>query len=190
MAKEKMSLEKKTKLIYSGELMLFAILFLVLATLEILHIIGKRHIMLVIFNWVTIFGGTWMLVDFFWVLFSKKRRKKNSLLDKALLIPLGIYLITFDIICFCNAPIVDVEDNFRRLMMGIAFYYIGAIYLFQSIYHYFVPVPMLVKAIEDAYKAEQEEQEKERLAALKEQSEINPEEAIDAEVEKKEEKDL
>ena len=190
MAKEKMSLEKKTKLIYSGELMLFAILFLVLATLEILHVIGKRHIMLVIFNWVTIFGGTWMLVDFFWVLFSKKRRKKNSLLDKALLIPLGIYLITFDIICFCNAPIVDVEDNFRRLMMGIAFYYIGVIYLFQSIYHYFVPVPSLIQAIEDAYKAEQEEMEKERLAALKEQ-EIDKDEAIDAEVEeKKEEKDL
>ena len=75
-------------------------------------------------------------------------------------------------------------------MMGIAFYYIGAIYLFQSIYHYFVPVPSLVQAIEDAYKAEQEEMEKEKLAALKEQ-EINKDEAIDAEVEeKKEEKDL
>ena len=188
-----MSLEKKTKLIYSGELMLFAILFLVLATLEILNVIGKRPIMLNIFNFVTAAGGTWMIVDFFWVLFSKKRRAKNSLLDKAMLIPLGIYLITFDIICFVQMKALWQDDSFnrfRRLMMGIAFYYIGGIYLFQSIYHYFVPVPSLVQAIEEAYKAEQEEQEKERLAALKEQSEINPEEAIDAEVEKKEEKDL
>ena len=194
MSQEKMSLEKKTKLIYSGELMLFAILFLVLATLEILSVIGKRNIMLTIFNFVTTAGGTWMIVDFFWVLFSKKRRAKNSLLDKILLVPLGIYLITFDIICFCKMTSFGVfpeeQDSFRRLMMGIAFYYIGAIYLFQSIYHYFVPVPSLIKAIEDAYKAEQEEQEKERLAALKDQ-EVNKDEAVDAEVEeKKEEKDL
>ena len=189
MAKEKMSLEKKTKLIYSGELMLFAILFLVLATLEILNVIGKRPIMLNIFNFVTAAGGTWMIVDFFWVLFSKKRRAKNSLLDKAMLIPLGIYLITFDIICFVQMKALWQDDSFnrfRRLMMGIAFYYIGGIYLFQSIYHYFVPVPSLVQAIEEAYKAEQEEQEKERLAALKEQ-EINKDEAVDAEVEVKQE---
>ena len=164
-----MPLEKKTKLIYSGELMFFAILFLVLATLEILGIIGRRNIMLTIFNFITAAGGTWMIVDFFWVLFSKKRRAKNSLLDKALLVPLGIYLITFDIICFCKMTSFGVfpeeQDSFRRLMMGIAFYYIGAIYLFQSIYHYFVPVPMLTKAIEDAYKAEQEELEKEKLEA-------------------------
>lgn len=190
MAKEKMSLEKKTKLIYSGELMLFAILFLVLATLEVLNIIGKRHIMLDIFNFVTIAGGTWMLVDFFWVLFSKKRRAKNSLLDKTMLVPMGIYLITFDIICFTKMyPFPEAEDGFRRLMMGIGFYYLGVIYLFQSFYHYFIPVPSLIKAIEDAYKAEQEEMEKEKLAALKEQ-EINKDEAVDAEVEKKEEKNL
>ena len=194
MAKEKMSLEKKTKLIYSGELMLFAILFLVLATLEILNVIGKRPIMLNIFNFVTAAGGTWMIVDFFWVLFSKKRRKKNSLLDKALLIPLGIYLITFDIIVFTRMSAMWQDDSFnqfRRLMMGIAFYYIGGIFLFESIYHYFVPVPTLVEAIQEAYKAEQEEMEKERLAALKDDSEIKKEEAEDAEVvEKKEEKDL
>ena len=189
-----MSLEKKTKLIYSGELMLFAILFLVLATLEILNIIGKRPIMLNIFNFVTAAGGTWMIVDFFWVLFSKKRRKKNSLVDKALLIPLGIYLITFDIIVFTRMSAMWKDESFnqfRRLMMGIAFYYIGGVFLFESIYHYFAPVPTLVEAIQEAYKAEQEEMEKERLAALKDDSEIKKEDAVDAEVEeKKEEKDL
>ena len=160
MAKEKMSTEKKTKLIYSGELLFFSTVFFVLATLELLGIIGKREIMMIIFNWVTIFGGTWMIVDFFWVLFSKKRRKKNSLLDKGLLIPLGIYLITFDILCFCQLSFITME--FRRLMMSIAFYYVGAIYLFQAIYHYFVPVPMLIAAIEEAEQAEKEAQEKQQ----------------------------
>ena len=102
MAKEKMSLEKKTKLIYSGELMIFAILFLVLATLEILNVIGKKPITLNIFNFVTAAGGAWMIVDFFWVLFSKKRRKKNSLLDKALVVPATIFIAPLSIYQLAN----------------------------------------------------------------------------------------
>ena len=192
MAKEKMSIEKKTKLMYSAEIAFFAIVFFVLATLEVLNIIGKRTIMLDIFNFVTCAGGVWMIVDFFWVLFSKKRRKKNSLLDKALLVPLGIYLITFDIICFCKMPIDKLDDatnNFRRLMMGIALYYAGAIYIFQAIYHYFYPVPMLIKAIDDIKKAEEEERLKEQQA----QSEVKTSSENDdvvAETDKQEEKDL
>ena len=168
MAKEKMSAEKKTKLIYSGELLIFAILFLVIATLEIIGVIGKREIMHTIFNWVTIFGMTWIIVDFFWVLFSKKRRAKNSLLDKALLLPVAVYLITFDILCFCKLSFITID--FRRMMMAIAFYYIGAIYLFQSIYHYFVPVPMLLVAIEE------EKAEKEKAEHKEEVEEQQPEE--------------
>lgn len=174
MAKEKMSTEKKTKLIYSGELLIFAILFLVIATLEIIGVIGKREIMHTIFNWVTIFGMTWIIVDFFWVLFSKKRRAKNSLLDKALLLPVAVYLITFDILCFCKLSFVTID--FRRMMMAIAFYYIGAIYLFQSIYHYFVPVPMLLAAIEEE-KAEKEKAEHKEEAEEQQPEETNKKES-------------
>ena len=165
MSKEKMSTEKKLKLIYSGELLFFGILFIVLATLEILGLIGKRSLMMTIFNWVTIFGGTWMLVDFFWVLFSKKRRKKNSLLDKALLIPAGIYLIVFDSLCFAGYFPTSEEAGMamRRLFMGILFYYLGAIYIFQSIYHYFFPVPSLIEAIEQAKEEERKESEAEAI---------------------------
>ena len=156
MAREKMSLEKKVKLIYSGELLFFAIVFIVIATLEILGVIGKREIMMIIFNWVTIFGGTWMIADFIWLLCSKRRQRKNSIIDKALLIPAGIYLITFDIICFTGASFVTME--FRRLMMGIVFYYLGANYIFQGIYHWFHPIPGLFDGIKEAEeKATQEE---------------------------------
>ena len=155
MAKEKMSLEKKVKLIYSGELIFFALVFFVIATLEILGIIGKREIILIIFNWVTIFGGSWMIADFIWLMCSPRRQKKNSKIDKALLVPAGLYLITFDIICFTNASFVTLE--FRRLMMGIVFYYLGAVYIFQGIYHWFRPIPGLLEDIrKEQQKAEQE----------------------------------
>ena len=170
MAQEKMSVEKKTKMVYSGELLVFAILFAVIATLEIIGVIGKREIMLIIFNWVTIFGGTWMIIDCVWVLCSKKRRKKNSLLDKFLLIPLGIYLITFDIICFSQLSFVTIE--FRRMMMSIAFYYLAAIYLFQSIYHYFYPIPAIIEAIEE----EKKEKEQALVSETKEAQEKKDEE--------------
>ena len=183
MDKELKSIEKKTKLIYSGELVLFAVIFFVIATLEILGIIGKREIMMIIFNWVTIFGGTWMLVDFFWVLFSKKRRKKNSLLDKAMIVPAGIYLITFDILCFCQLSFITME--FRRLMMGILFYYFGACYLFQGIYHYFFPVPAVTSAIEETKKAMEEEAKKEEEAANQEQPIENEEQPQEEEKEEK-----
>ena len=153
MAKEKMSSEKKAKLIYSGELMFFAIVFAVIATLEITRILKMRDWVLIAFNWLTIFGGAWMIADFIWVLLSKKRRAKNSLLDKALLIPLGIYLITFDILCFTG--VINTYDLRLYMMVG-AFYYVAVVYLFESIYHYFVPVPAL---LEDDDKEEKKEAE-------------------------------
>lgn len=168
MAKEKMSLEKKVKLIYSGELIFFALVFIALATLEILGVIGKREIMMTIFNWVTIFGGTWMIADFIWVLCSKRRQKKNSILDKALLVPAGIYLITFDIICFVGPSFVTM--GFRRLMMGILFYYLGANYLFQGIYHWFKPIPGLFDSIREAEeKAAAEEPIENQVEEVKEE---------------------
>ena len=150
MAKEKMSIEKKAKLIYSGELLFFALVFIVIATLEITGVIGKREVMMVIFNWVTIFGGAIMIGDFIWLLCSKKRQQKNSFIDKILLVPVGIYLITFDIICFTKASFVTME--FRRLMMSIAFYYLGANYIFQGIYHWFRPIPALIESIKEEEK--------------------------------------
>ena len=159
MAKEKMPIEKKVKLIYSGELILFSIVFIVIATLELLGIIGKREIILIIFNWVTIFGGTWMIADFIWLLCSKKRQRKNSIIDKALLVPAGLYLITFDIICFTKASFVTME--FRRMMMAIVFYYLAAVYIFQGIYHWFHPIPGLMEDIK-------EEERKAQEAALEE----------------------
>ncbi len=155
MAKEKMSIEKKTKLIYSIELIIIAVIFAVVATLQIIGVLGKNEIMQIVFNWITIFGGTWLIVDFLWTLFSKKRRAKNCLLDKILVLPLAIFLITFDIMCFAKLSFVDTR--FRQIMLGSAFYYVFVVYLFEGIYHYYKPIPAIIQAIEETEKAEQEQ---------------------------------
>ena len=157
----KISIEKKNKLVYTVELLVIAVIFIVIATLEVLNIIGKREVMMIIFNWVTIFGAAWMIADFIWTLVSKRKRARSSLLDKILVLPLAAYFITFDIICFTKQPFVTME--FRRLMMGIAFYYVAAIYIFQGIYHYFHPIPLILQAIkeEETLKEEQEKAKQE-----------------------------
>ena len=148
---------KKTVLIYSGELLLFSIVFLVIAILEFTRVftISDRH--RTIFNWVTIFGGTWLIVDFFWALFSKKRQKRIALIDKILHLPLGIYLVTFDTYAFITNP----DTSLFQICIPIALSYIAICYAFESVYHYFNPIQSLLI----------EEEEKEKGAEDHEQSE-------------------
>ena len=170
MVKEKMSTEKKMKLIYSGELILIATVFLVIATLEITRVMHIKDWVAIAFNWVTIFGGLWMIVDFIWVLVSPKRKAKNSLLDKILLLPLSVFLITYDIICFIKQiQQVEIAYDFRLYMMTSAFYYIAVIYMFEGIYHYFRPIPSILIAV-------QEEEEEARKKEAEKQLEENKKE--------------
>ncbi len=154
MAKQKMDEYKKCKLMYSLEFVIIAVVFIVIGVLKICGVWNYNEIRKAIFNWVTIFGGTWMIIDFIWVLCSKKRRKKNSLLDKILQVPLGIYLIVFDLLCFLwNGQ----PEKFYQIGMPMAFFYIGVIYTFEGIYHWFHPVPAVIQMGVDIEKAKQEE---------------------------------
>ena len=154
--KNQMSMTTKVKLIYSIELAAFAVVFLVIGILEIVEVIHIREIVLTIFNWVTIFGGTWMIIDFIWTMTSKKRQKKNSRLDKALLLPLALYLITFDLICLIGQ--IDKVEQYNVYKFGVAsaLLYIAVIYGFQAIYHWFHPIPGLIEGVEAAEKLEKE----------------------------------
>lgn len=144
MNEEQLKEIKKVKLIYTIELAIICVVFLTIAILELtgaLTISERHHI---IFNFVTLAGGTWLIVDFIWTLKSKKRREKNSMLDKALALPLGIYLITFDIICLVNWNALPYEAYLYG--MTSAFFYIVLIYGFEAIYHYKHPLVSLVQA--------------------------------------------
>lgn len=149
--KKKMSIEKKSKLLYSGELLIIAILFITLAILRCVGVIGYNATRITIFNWITIVGGAWLITDFVWLLVSKKRRAKNCVLDKILALPSGIYLIVFDILCFSK---YTEDEAFFIFGIAIVFFYFGANYLFQSIYHWFYPIPSLLEAIKEEEEAE------------------------------------
>ena len=145
--KKKMDVLTKAKLIYSCELGIFAITFLVMAILKATGVMGSDATRLRIFNWVTLFGGTWLMIDFFWAVFDKNRQKRIALIDKCIHLPAGIYLIAFDLYCLITNPAID--GPICRYGVPIAFTYLGLCYAFEAIYHFYHPVPSLLDTIEE-----------------------------------------
>ena len=142
---------KKIKLIYSGELLLFAVIFLVFGVLKITKVMGYNETRRIIFNWITIFGSTWLIIDFLWGFFSEKRRQRICLLDKVLVLPLAICMLTFDFVSLILKP---ENPDFYIYSIGAAFLYIGLTYTFQAIYHYYKPIPGLLEEDEEEKKDE------------------------------------
>ena len=134
----------KAKLIYSGELIVIAIIFIVIAILKFTGVIGYNATRHLVLNWITVFGGTWVIVDFFWGLLSKKRRPKISLLDKALHLPAGIYLVAFDLFCIITRP---EDPMIYRCGFPIAISYLCLCYIFEGIYHFYHPIPGILDAV-------------------------------------------
>lgn len=155
--KKKLDDLTKSKLIYSGELLIFGIIFTVLGILILLGTISVRDWKKVAFTWVTLFGGFILYGDFFWVLFSKKRRKKNSLLDKVLVLPSGTFLIGYDLYV-----LITQDDGIISYVMGGVFIYLAAVYLFEGIYHWFVTHPYLLVDEEKTENTQQNPNKKER----------------------------
>ena len=153
--KKKMDEYTKAKLIYTIELSVFAVAFLVVAILQIVRIINFGETHLRVINWITVFGASIGLIDFVWFLKSPVRRKKNSMVDKCLLVPLMIYILTFDIICFINYANPQLE--LAQIMIPIALLYVTVVYTFEAIYHWYKPVPMLFEALEEEKENPQEE---------------------------------
>ena len=153
---KKLSKETKVKLIYSGELMVFAVLFLVLGILKITGVMKYNETRRIVFNWITIFGGAWGIIDFIWAISSKKRQQRISLVDKFTLLPLAIFIIVYDLISFIVKP---EPPTFYQVMLGSAFVYVGVVYIFQSIYHFYRPIPGLFDD-EEEEKKEENSQEK------------------------------
>lgn len=146
----------KAKLIYSGELIIIALIFTVIAILKITGVLPTNETFRLVINWITLFGGVWAIVDFFWALFSKKRRPKICLLDKVLHLPAGIYIIAFDLYCLI-APTKD--ETFLRIGFPIAILYLCACYIFEGIYHFYRPIPALLAAIAEEEVPEQPSEE-------------------------------
>ena len=172
--KKKMDFATKAKLIYSGEILIFAVLFLVLATLRFLNVIQYNGTRVRIFNWVTIFGGTWIVVDLIWALFDKKRQKRIALIDKIIHAPAGVYLIVFDLYCLITKP---TDPELYRFGIAGVLAYLGLCYVFEALYHFKYPVPGIIDAVEqEKIQSEQAlEEEKNEESSKEESEEINNE---------------
>ena len=172
-----MDFETKAKVIYSVELGVFAVIFFVIASLKIFNVLPFNSLRATIFNWITIFGGTWLVIDLLWALFDKKRQKRIALIDKIIHVPAGLYLIAFDLFCLISKP----EDT-RVYQYGIpiVLFYLGLCYTFEAIYHFKYPVPAIYEAVEQekaeqAKALEEKENENKEDSSKEESEEINHE---------------
>ena len=162
--KKKMDFATKAKLIYSGELIIIAVAFIVIAILKLTNVFKYNETRSLIFNWITIFGGTWVIADLIWAIVDKKRQKRICLLDKIIHAPAGIYFIAFDLYCLIAHP----GEMFYQRAIPVVLLYLAACYIFESIYHFKYPIPGLL---------EEEEESKENIEdSSKEESEENKDE--------------
>ena len=176
MAKQKLSEEAKVKLIYCGELALISVVVIVIGVLKLAGVIATKPTRLLVYNIITTLGGVWLITDLVWSLVSPKRRTKSCLMDKFMALPVGLYLLVFDTICFIHkAQGLEPDDLLVKLSVGIVLLYIGAIYIFQAIFHYFHPVPQMLEAIEEAKQAKLEEEQKALETAEKEEEKVEEE---------------
>ena len=155
--KEKMDTMTKAKLIYSIELGVFAVIFFVFAILKFTGVMGVNQTRLTVFNWITLFGGSWLVVDFFWALLDKKRQKRVALIDKCIHLPAGLYLIAFDLYCLIAKPAID--SPICRYAVPVVLTYLGICYAFEAIYHFKYPVPGIFDALEEEKPSDEQQQE-------------------------------
>ena len=154
--KKKMDFATKAKLIYSGELLIISIVFIVVAILKLTDVFKYNPTRAIIFNWITIFGGTWIIADLIWAIVDKKRQKRICLIDKIIHAPAGIYLITFNLYCL----IAGASEKFYQTAIPVVLLYLAACYIFEAIYHYKYPIPGLIEE-EENNKDNQEDSSKE-----------------------------
>ena len=155
--KKKMDFATKAKLIYSGELLIFAIAFIVIAILKLTNVFKYNEVRATVFNWITIFGGAWVIVDMIWALVDKKRQKRICIIDKIIHAPAGIYFITFDLYCLIAHP----GERFYQIGIPIVLFYLASCYIFESIYHYKHPIPGLLDELEEEKKEDSSLEESE-----------------------------
>ena len=168
MKQEKKKLDEltKAKLLLQGEYLLISIIFLVLGILKLAGVYNTSTVRGHIFNFVTLVGGIWTVTDFCWSTFSKKRREKVTYLDKVLALPLGLYLIAYNLI---SIIIWNNVSQWYQYGIGFVFIYAFLMFSFEAIYHWFYPT----KALLDAVKEDEQEKSNELLKSAEKDDQCN-----------------
>ena len=161
MEKKKLSDETKIKLVYSVELLVIALVLIVVGVLKYTNVIVTKPTRLFVYNILSACCGVWMVAEFIWAMVSPKKRAKTPMLDKIMMLPIGIYILCFDAICFTRKAMgLEPLEVYIRYSVGTVLTVIGLVYIFQAIYHYYHPVPQIIEAIEEAKQVKLEEEQK------------------------------
>ena len=140
---------KKLKTITFIEYLTISVVIYTLGILKFLEIIKTNYTRLLIYNIVTTLFAVYLFVEFFWYIFSKKKREKNDAIDKILPIPGASYMLVFDTICYINGK--DINYPFVRYSVGAIMLFMATGSLILAIYHFIKPGKMIMEAVEEEY---------------------------------------
>jgi len=159
MEKKRLKPITKIKLMLLIEYLVFVVIFAVIGVLFLTDVIKVAEWKRYAFTYITLAGGVWIIVDFFWTMLSPKHRINNSRIDKILLLPAGLTLVVFDIYAIAQGC---AETLPYRYFIGGDLCYLSAVYLFEAIFHWFHPIQGVVDAALEAREEEQEKLKKEK----------------------------
>ena len=158
MEKKKLDPVTRIKMYLAIEYGIIVLVFATLGTLFLTEVIKVQEWKRYAFTYVTLIGGAWIVTDFIWTLRSKKRRANSSLLDKCLILPVGLALIGFDIYFITTGC---AESPLYRYVIGTNLCMIALIYAFENAYHGYHPIPGIIEAaLADEQKPEPKPEEK------------------------------
>ena len=161
--------------IYTIELLVFALIYFVLGVLILVGVIPLKGTFRHVLIYISLVGAAWFVFDFFWTLFSKKRRKTSSLFDKGLILPAVVGVVVVDILTFVMG--FEESNTIHVYFTGAFFCYLTLIFVMEAIYHIYHPLPALLEEEEGKPKDKEE-------SSTEGNKEVTPEEK------KKEEEDF
>ena len=162
--KKKLDALTKIKIVFTIEYLVIAFVVITIGVLKLTNVMASRQPRLLIYNIITVLGSLFILYSSIRMLVDKKYRQKVEVLDKLLLLPLPLYLIPFDIYCFLHYGTFNTD--YIKYSISSVLLYIGVVYIFLGIYHFFKPSKEILEALK-------EEEEKELLEKTEDKKEDN-----------------
>lgn len=169
---DKQKILKKTKTIIFVEYLVIAAVIYIVGVLKFVDVIKTNFNRLLAYNIITTVFALYLLFEFFWYLFSKKKRAKDDAIDRILPVPGAAYMIIFAIFCYINDYHGYIDYPLVRYSVGAIMLYMATGSLTLGIYHFIKPGRQILEAVEEEYekKLQEESEEKAKLEASKEEN--------------------
>ncbi len=168
--KKKLDEVTKTKLFYSGELVIIAIALIVVGILQVVGVMNFSETFLHIFKFLALAGMCYFIFEIVTIIKIPKKRENVCWVDKCTVLVIPPYTFTLSMLLFFGNEFV--WSNPKLFLVPLIFY-LAAVYLFQGIYHWFFPLKILFE--------DDEEKKDENVVATQEPDIIEEEDKKDSE---------